>query len=58
MGTNEIVNDIINRFINELEGDNLIKKDFIEKLGELLHSNEKVTTQKIETLLYEENDRL
>jgi hypothetical protein len=51
MGTNEIVNDIINRFINELE-------DFIEKLGELLHSNEKVTTQKIETLLYEENDRL
>ena len=43
MGTNEIVNDIINRFINQLEGDNLIKKDFIEKLGGLLHSNEKVT---------------
>ena len=58
MGTNEIVNDIINRFINELESDNLIKKDFIEKLGGLLHSNEKVTTQKIETLLYEEHDRL
>ncbi len=58
MGTNKIVTDIIDCFIHELKDDNLIKQDFIKNLEELLHSNEKVTTQKIEILLYEENDEL
>ncbi|KTD71781.1 hypothetical protein Lste_0066 [Legionella steelei] len=58
MGTNEIVTDIIDCFIHELKDNNLIKQGFIKNLEELLHSNEKVTTQKIEILLYEENDEL
>lgn len=58
MGTNEIVTDIIDCFINELREDNVIKQGFINKLETLFHSNEKTTTQKIETLLYEENDQL
>lgn len=58
MGTINIVNDIINTFIATFENNENIDKKVIVKIGETLNGEGKVTSAKIESIIYDESDNI
>ena len=57
MSTNEIVTTIVNKFIEKLKEEKIDPK-LVEKINNTLSDNPKVTSAKLEAILYEESDEL
>lgn len=51
-GTNKIVDDIFEKFIEELNQDNTVEKTTVSKISDLLNDGKTITASKLEQIIY------